>query len=491
MTGKTVQVSKRVAVVWLLATLCSGLLAGAYVTGVLRPPAAPLFQVTAGKPAVNAGALAEGFRPVVKDALPAVVNISTTRLVRASEGGLTPFFQDPFFREFFGPFEAPRQRRENSLGSGVIVSKDGYLLTNDHVIRGATEIVVSLADKREFKAKVVGTDSKTDIAVLKIDGKDLPFLKLGDSAAVDVGDVVLAMGNPFGIGQTVTMGIVSAIGRGGLGIEAYEDFIQTDAAINPGNSGGALVNVRGEFIGINTAILSRAGGNQGIGFAVPSNMAREVMEQILKSGRVVRGWLGVSIQPVTPQMAKAFGLADARGALVSDVVPDSPAARAGLGNGDVIIEIDGKSVEDSRDLQLSVARMKPGTKTNLKVIRDGRATGISVTLGELPEERRAARPDTRRGGALEGVEVDELTPQVAGQLGLPRQTLGVIVVSVRPDSAAAAAGLRRGDVIQEANRKPVTSVETFERVVRQTGDQPVLLLVNRAGNTYYVVVEPQ
>src|SRR5262249_23990354 len=253
-------------------------------------------------------------------------------------------------------------QREHSLGSGVIVSSDGHILTNNHVVDGATEIKVSLPDKREMNAKVVGTDPKTDVAVLKIDARELPTLPLGDSTKMRVGDCAIAVGNPFGVGETVTVGIISATGRGGLGIEDYEDFIQTDAAVNPGNSGGPLVNVNGELIGINTAILSGGGGNEGVGFAVPINMARTVMNQILKTGKVTRGWLGVAVQPVTPSIAKAFGVSgEARGALIADISPDSPAAHAGLAKGDIIVEMNGQPVTDSRALSLKVSEMAPGT----------------------------------------------------------------------------------------------------------------------------------
>jgi serine protease Do len=305
-----------------------------------------------------------------------------------------------------------------------------------------------------------------------------------------VGDVVLAIGNPFGIGQTVTMGIVSATGRGNLGIEDYEDFIQTDAAINPGNSGGALINTRGELIGINTAILSNgAQGNQGIGFAVPINMARQVMEQILKTGKVTRGWLGIGIQPVTAAIAKAFGLNEPRGALVGDVTPDSPAARSGIAKGDIILEFNGQPIAESRHLQLKVAQTAPGTTVRLKLFRDGQPREVSVTLGELPTEQQRASEDNERDSTLDGVSVDEMTPHIARQLGLPAQTTGVVVVEVEPGSAAADAGLQRGDVIQAVNRRPVTNANEFERAIRQAGNDSVLLLINRGGRSFYAVIE--
>ena len=337
---------------------------------------------------------------------------------------------------------------------------------------------------------MIGTDPKTDIAVLKIDEQNLPVMPIGDSSKVRVGEFALAIGDPFGVGQTVTMGIVSATGRGGFGIEDIEDFIQTDAAVNPGNSGGALVNVRGELIGINTAILSGSGGNQGVGFAVPVNMARSVMDQIVKSGRVVRGWLGVVIQPVTPTVAKSFGLsAEPRGALVGDLAPDGPAAHAGIQKGDILLEVNGQAIHESRDLQLKVATMSPGAQLRLKLFRNGSERDVPVTLGEAPAQKAASVEGHARGGTLEGLTVDELTAQIARQIGVLITTHGVIVSDVEPGSLAADAGLQRGDVIQEVNRKAVKNVAEFEAAVRHAGREGVLLLVNRADTTLFLVVE--
>ncbi len=437
-----------------------------------------------------------GFAPVVKRDLPAVVNVSSSKIVRSPQGGSSPFDSDPLFRQFFGnqfgqQFNAPQQQREHSLGSGVIVSPEGYILTNNHVVNGATDVKVLLGDKREFTAKIVGTDSKTDIAVLKIDVQNLPVLAFGDSSKMEPGDFVLAIGNPFGLNQTVTMGIVSATGRGGLGIEDYEDFIQTDAAINPGNSGGALVNEHGDLIGINTAILSGGGGNQGVGFAIPINMARQVMDQILKNGKVIRAWLGVVIQPVTPEMAKAFGLSEAKGALVGDVTASSPAAKAGIEKGDIILDLNGQPIAGSRELQLKVATLTPNTTARLTIFRNGATRELPVTLGVMPSGTgEGSAQSSQSGSVLDGVSVDNLTPDILPQLGLPASTQGVVVTDVGQASAAAEAGLRRGDVIQQVNRKPVASVAEFERAVRQAGNQPVLLLVNRQGSTSYVIVQP-
>jgi serine protease Do len=436
-----------------------------------------------------------GFTSVAKRVLPTVVNIASSKIVRSpGQGPLSPFFSDPFFRQFFGDqFRMPREQRERSLGSGVIVSLSGYVLTNNHVVEGATEIKVSLSDGREVTASIAGTDPKTDIAVLKIDAKDMPAAVLGDSSKAQVGEFVLAIGNPFGVGQTLTMGVISATSRGGLGIEDYEDFIQTDAAINPGNSGGALVNVRGELIGINTAILSSGGGSQGVGFAVPVNMAREVMDQVLKNRRVVRGWLGVVVQPVTPAMMKAFGLSGGiRGALVSDVMSESPAARAGLARGDIILDFNGESLTDSRTLSLKVSRMAPGTAVRLKVLREGRERELSVTLGELPAKRETIGQATGSTGEPErGLTVEPLTPDVLNELHLPPNTQGVLISDVEPGSVAAEAGLRRGDIIQEVDRRPVANVAQFEKAVLNARNQSMLLLINRGGDHLFLVLEPR
>lgn len=493
----------------LLATvvvaLLVGGLAGSWATAKTgRSPFHPT-EVTPMWVSTAAGAqvekqlsFANGFVPVVKQVLPAVVNIASSKIVRApNKGPQAPLFSDPFFQQFFGnqfsqQFRMPQERREHSLGSGVIVASDGHILTNNHVVEGATEIKVSLSDKRELDARVIGTDPKTDIAVLKVDATDLPVLTFGDSSKVQVGDFALAIGNPFGVGQTVTMGIVSATGRGGLGIEDYEDFIQTDAAINPGNSGGAMVNVRGELIGINTAIISGGGGNQGVGFAVPVNMAREVMDQILKHGKVTRGWLGVTIQPVNAAMAKAFGLSgEPRGALVTDVTPDSPAAHSGLARGDVILEMNGEPISDSRTLSLKISMLSPGTAVRLKVSRNGQEREIPVTLGELPSKTAGTAKPTGEGGPRLGVSVEPLTPQLARQLGLSPRETGVVVDDVQGASAAEEAGLQRGDVIQEVNHKAVASVDEFQRAVRQAGNESMLLLINRGGSHLFIVVEPR
>jgi serine protease Do len=338
-----------------------------------------------------------GFAQIARDVTPAVVNIST---MTRSGKGVAPF-DDPFFHRFFGEdlprrYETPKGRKDRSLGSGVIVEANGTIITNNHVVSQADEIRVLLSDKREFKAKLLGTDPKADLAVLKIDAESLQTIPWADSDRLEVGEYVLAVGNPFGLNQTVTMGIVSAVGRASMGIAEYEDFIQTDAAINPGNSGGALVNTSGQLVGINTAIFSQTGGSMGIGFAVPSNMARSIMEQLIHGGRVIRGWLGVSIQELTPELASQFGIAEAKGVLISDVLDASPAKRAGLERGDVIVEYDGKPVDTPTQLRNAVAKTVVGKRATLKVIRDRRAKTVPVMVGEQPKPVARAHDDGER-----------------------------------------------------------------------------------------------
>jgi len=436
------------------------------------------------------------FAPVVQKVMPSVVNIFSSRKVKNEVRDFELFNEDPVLRRFFGDQFGrnlnPKDRQERSLGSGVIISADGYIVTNNHVVDRGTDIKVSLSDKREFAARLVGTDSKTDLAVLKIDQTGLPALSLAaDSSKVQVGDIVLALGNPFGVGQTVTMGIVSATGRGGLGIEDYEDFIQTDAAINPGNSGGALVNAEGKLIGISTAILSRSGGNQGIGFAIPVNMARSVTDQIIHGGKVSRAFLGVMIQPVTPDLAKAFKVGKSEGALISEVSRNSPAERAGLQPGDVVTKVDDRSVTDSRALQLMIGEMVPGRSVRLTVMRDGIERQYPVTLGEQSSDRKdapetaIASPTTR---ALEGVSLQPVTAEFLRQNGVAANMKGVAVRRVDPDSAAAQAGLQTGDLILEVNRQPVNSVEDVNKYLNQ-GSATALLFVNHDGRNRYIAID--
>ena len=383
---------------WLVAVLMltlGSMAGGAFVgASMVQAGHAPGAAITAAAPPVREAInMPATFAPVVKAVLPAVVNISSTKVIRASGSPEDNPFRD--FGDLFPGFRTPnmpdRPMRQQGEGSGVIVSPDGYIVTNNHVVDGATELTVSMADKREMKARVIGTDAKTDIALVKVDAKDLPHVTMGDSSKVEVGDVALAMGNPFGLGQTVTMGIVSAKGRGGLGIEDYEDFIQTDASINPGNSGGALVNTRGELIGINTAILSRSGGNQGVGFAVPVDLVRNVMTQLKDKGSVTRARLGVYFQELTPKLASALGVKASEGAVVTEIVPDGPAAKSGLQKDDVIVAMNGKDI-DGRSLRNAVGSMSPGSSINLKVLRNGAERNFTITLDRMPEDtQRASR----------------------------------------------------------------------------------------------------
>jgi serine protease Do len=372
----------------------------------------------------------------------------------------------------------------------VIVSPDGYVITNNHVVEGANELTVTLPDKREFKGKIVGTDPKTDLAVVKIDASGLPFVKWGDSSKLQVGEYVLAIGNPFGLNSTVTLGIVSALGRGRMGITQYEDFIQTDAAINPGNSGGALINTAGELVGINTAIISQTGGYQGVGFAVPAGMAKPVLESLIATGKVVRGYLGVAIQDLTPDLAKSFGVAKTRGVVVSDVTEDSPAERGGLKQGDVITAYQGKPVEDAAALQRAVTRTPVGTKAAIKVVRDGRDLELTVTVGEQSERVRVAGADPSMENALAGLEVQGLNQQMARELGISGKVHGVVVVGVEPGSLAERAGVAQGDVIREINRQPVKSVKDYEKVASSLKkDEPALLLISRRGASLFVTIK--
>jgi serine protease Do len=418
---------------------------------------------------------------------PSVVNISTTRTVRRQQQG-PGFFNDPFFRRFFGdkftrPFQQPQEEQRTSLGSGVIVDDSGYILTNNHVVQNAEEITVTLWDKREFKGEIIGTDPKTDLAVVRIETNGLKTATWGDSDALKVGELVVAVGSPYGLSQTVTSGIVSAKGRANVRIADYEDFIQTDAAINPGNSGGPLINTRGEVVGINTAIFSTTGGYQGIGFSIPSNMARAVMESLIKEGKVTRGWLGVTIQPITKELADQFGLDNDEGSLVSDVVQGSPAEQAGLKRGDIIMEYRGKKMGNPTELRNAVASTPPGTEAKLGVVREGKKKTLIVSIGELPEDISAFL----RGAdnALVEVQVQDITPEIRRSLGISEKVEGVVVTFAGEDT-----GLRRGDVVLEINRTPVTGVEEYGEIVSQIGaESDILLLVYREGGVFYMTIK--
>jgi serine protease Do len=453
----------------------------------------PLTVQTDDTPIVRDLKTGTSFAPIVHKVAPSVVKVSVT-----SKTGENPMAMpdSDFFRRFFGdvdPFNSGRHREflQHGLGSGVIVSSDGYILTNNHVVNNASEIQVALNDGRQFTAKVIGTDTKTDVALIKIKGENLPALKLTDSDKVEVGDVVLAIGNPFGIGQTVTEGIVSAKNRTTSG-EMDEDFIQTDAAINPGNSGGALVDTEGRLVGINSAILTRSGGNQGIGFAVPSNLCRWVMESLVKNGRVERGYLGVVIQDVTADLAKAFKLDRTNGALVSDVASGSPAEAAGLKSGDVIVQFDGKPVEDVAQFKIRVAETAPGSKVSLAINRNGETKNFDVTLRSLPENRTAktSEKSSKHEEALAGVGVADIDESMRTELNIPANVQGAVVTEVSPDSAAYEAGLRNGDVITEINHQPVRSAQdAIADTTKPASDQTLVKVWSKGGSHYLTVTE--
>jgi Do/DeqQ family serine protease len=428
------------------------------------------------------------------------VTIRSEKRVRAAQQ--SPFLDDPTLRRFFGDRfrgqeQSPQYRREGGLGSGVIVSNDGYILTNHHVVDGAELIKIEMTDNRSFDAKVVGTDQLSDLALLKINAQGLQVLSLGDSDRVRVGDVVLAIGNPLGVGQTVTMGIISAKGRAtGLSDGSFEDFLQTDAPINQGNSGGALVNTSGELVGINSQILTPSGGSIGIGFAIPSNMAKNVMDQLSKSGKVRRGKLGIGVQQVNSDIAASLGLKEAKGTLVNSVESGSPAEKAGVHVGDVITGLNGSAVADMNSFRNHIASTAPGTEVSLTVMRDGGEKQFRVTLAELParkgaEEEPAGSDGGESGGGKLGLRVEPLTPQIAAQLNLKGNVQGLVVDEVDPAGPAAEAGIQQGDVIVQANRQQLKATSDLVSAVQKSGDKPVLLLVNRQGQTLFVPVHPR
>ncbi|MBV8859867.1 MAG: DegQ family serine endoprotease [Acidobacteria bacterium] len=492
---------------WNSSRRTNGLVGGLLLAGALAVAALGGFAASAEStaaadaPAVVAQAPQGSYADVLARVTPAVVTVRASRHTR--EAQQFPFMDDPTLRELFGnrlPQQQPPRSEEHverGLGSGVIVSADGYILTNHHVVDGAEEIKVDLNDGRTLNAKVVGTDQPSDLAVLKIEATGLPVLPLGDSDRARVGDVALAVGNPLGIGQTVTSGIISAKGRTtGLSDGSFEDFIQTDAAINRGNSGGALVNASGELIGINSQIYSPTGGNIGIGFAIPSNMAKDVMAQLIKTGHVRRGMLGVNIQPVTADLAASLGLGQARGAIVSGVQAGGPADRAGVKRGDVITAFNGTPVTDNNTLRNAVARTQPGNVATLNVSRDNREQQLSVTLGELPVdtargERAEGEGATHESAGGLGLSVQPLSPALVQRFNLKDATQGLVVTDVAESGAGAEAGIQPGDVIEEVNRQPVRTVAELQAALKGSGERPALLLVNRGGNDAFVPVRPR
>jgi serine protease Do len=476
----------------LIALLLAGAVAGfGYgITATAKTgeaQAAATAVISAGSPMVpgNFSDLAERVRA-------GVVNIQVSKKVK--NAGFERFGGNPFgdrnpFGEFFGPFGGPGnnspERRQQGVGSGFIMSKEGYILTNNHVVEDADQIKVKLAGGKEFDGKVVGRDSKTDLALVKIVGDDLQPLKLGNSDDLKVGNWVVAVGSPFGLEQTVTAGIVSAKGRV-IGSGPYDNFIQTDASINPGNSGGPLINLQGEVVGINTAIIA---SGQGIGFAIPINMAKEVAPQLQKRGHVTRGLLGVNIQDVTPELAKSLGLKESKGALVSQVVPGGPADKAGFEQGDVIVNFDGRPVGDSKDLPRIVASTPVGKTVTVKLLRDGQEVDRQAKVGEMEEENASESAKSPIHPSL-GVTVQNLTPQVARELGL-KKSAGVVVTGVEPGSPAAEAMIQVGDVIQSVNRKPVKNVDDFVKIVEKAKGGSLLLLVQRGANSLFAAVTPR
>jgi serine protease Do len=430
---------------------------------------------------------------------PSVVAITAEQVVQAQSPFGMPdeafknFFGEDFFKRFFGQTPQEQKRTVRSLGSGVIVSSDGYVLTNNHVVANADKLFVVIGDNQNFPAKVVGTDPQTDVAVVRIDAKDLPAAALGNSDAVNVGQWVIAIGNPFQLMHTVTAGIISAKGRSSVGLADYEDFFQTDASINPGNSGGALADLNGNVIGINTAIASPSGGNIGIGFAIPINMAKQVMESLISKGKVVRGYIGVLPQDIDENLAKAFNLKSTAGVLVGDVTPKGPADQAGIKRGDVILSFDGKKVENATQLRLMIADTAPKTSVKVSLLRQGKTMDVTVTLAEKPKtpQEQAPEQESPEGQTSEklGLSLQELTPDIAGQLGYEKEK-GALVADIAPGSPAEDAGLQRGDLIKEVNRVPVQSVKGFEKAIKSyKGGDVIALLVRRGSTTLFAGIK--
>jgi len=437
-------------------------------------------SLAAAQPAFGPNTIAD----VAERVTPGVVSIATKRTRHMAPDN--PFSRHPMFREFFFGPGRERPQQEMGAGSGVVVSPDGYIVTNNHVIDGADLIKVVFSDGREHTAKLIGTDKPSDVALIKIEARGLPHLTFGDSDRLRLGEFVLAIGNPFGVGQTVTMGIVSAKGRANIGIVDYENFIQTDAAINPGNSGGALVNLEGQLVGINTAILSRSGGAQGIGFAVPSKMVRPILDQIREFGRVRRGWLGVAIQDLSPELATSLGLGETQGVLISDVMGDGPAAKAGMKERDIVTKVNGQPVKTSAELRNRIALLGPSATASLSVLRDGKAFELSVKLDEKKDGDAEPSAPTGKDELGFGLGVQPLTPEIREQLEAPPRIEGVVVSDVEPGSPAAEAGLRPGDILTSVNRRDVkTPEELTAALATQT---KALLRVYRGGSAVYVVL---
>jgi serine protease Do len=467
------------------------LLAGAGISGAIDRyysggQVVPIASVTAPS-AVSQGL--PDFAGLAKRVGPSVVNVSTIQIRKTAQDMPSPFGDDDpmgeFWQRFFGGRVPRGPQRQSGLGSGFIIDSNGTILTNYHVVDGAQKITITLSDGKSYEAKVIGKDQKSDIAVIKIDaGRNLPAVTLGDSDRLEVGEWVMAIGNPFGLDHTVTSGIVSAKGRQ-IGAGPYDNFIQTDASINPGNSGGPLINLRGEVVGINTAIFSQSGGNIGIGFAIPTNSVKELLPQLKDKGKVVRGYLGTTVQKITPEIADSLSLKQARGALVAEVMKDSPAERAGVKTGDVIVEFDHKEVKDSADLPLQVARVSPGTTVQVKVLRDGKEATLALTVGEMKENEVVA---SVQEGDL-GMSVQPVTPELAQRMDLDRSE-GLVITAVKRGSAAEEAGLRSGDVITQMNRRPVKNLADYNRELTASDQgKSILLLVRRGQASIFLALK--
>jgi serine protease Do len=513
--ANVVQFRRSTAVLTLVAaSIGGGLIAAFAVATHEKTPVVSVARADSSTQKISS--LSNSFADMIEKASPAVVKISSTRVIKASEqegNGGNPFMSDPFFQRFFGgPNARPRDQRERGLGSGVIISPDGYILTNNHVIEKSTSLKVELSDGRTFTGKMIGTDPQTDIGVVKITASNLPTLSYANSDTARVGDLCFAIGNPFGQDHTVTMGIVSAKGRHlDIGTR-IENFIQTDAAINPGNSGGALINAKGELIGINTAILSGGssfggeGGNIGIGFAVPSNMAKQVADQLMKGGKISRGYMGAGLKDVPADAAPLLGLKDTKGVYIAQISPNGPAAKAGLKKEDVVTAIDGKQVDSSDELTSEVISRAPGTTITLNVIRNGQPMTVKVTLGQRPTGLDFDNPN-RNGNdnsnndngnsddsgnvSARGITVQTLTPELAQQAGITDNTRGVVVTDVDQSGPGADAGLGRGIVITQVNRHPVATAQEFKREMNQAGDKPALLTISQGGSIALIVVQPK
>jgi serine protease Do len=495
-------VSKRI-LVWMAAALVVAFVAG----GVAAPR---LWSADAAKPVVDRmtpqqqeavqglKAFSQGFEAVAEAVAPSVVTVTSEKTVQPAASPFDQFHNDPFFRRFFGdPGQGGQSQpyTQRGLGSGVVVGEDGVILTNNHVVRGADELTVILYDGTRLPAKVLGSDARTDIAVLKVDTDHLVAMPFGNSDGVKIGQWVLAVGSPFSenLQHTVTAGIVSAVGRSGMNLNEYEDFIQTDAAINPGNSGGALVNLDGELVGINSAIASRTGGSNGIGFAIPSNMAMEVMDDLITNGKVTRGWLGVTIQNVTPDLRDALDLGSTQGVLVNSVVPDSPADDAGLQQGDVLVALDGRPMKDSSELRLAAARANPGDRVEVTILRDGKERRLQLTLGEFPEDDATVAGESGQSYNEEiGLTVEPITPDLSRRFELPDGAEGLLITAVAPGSPADDSGIQPGDLVVKVNRNRVNSVADYRTALGSVEEgSPVLFLLNRSGNMFFVAVRPK